>query len=238
MLTSTEVIRHIEMYLGYKFSQLEVSQEEILDIIRMETLPTFSKYFPYPVNTSVDTSLDLVPNSTNTFYLHSETEIINVNRVITNTLLNQYTSVDCVATQVSPAYYTDPISRQLDRDLYSAVKNPITFRFIAPNKVEITPRSVVGLGQLMIQINTVHPDHFGTIPLNMREYFLKLALYDVEIMLYHIRRRFQSLQTTFGEMELFVDELAEAEDKKKELLEEKFLVNSIKSSSRKKLIIA
>ena len=90
----------------------------------------------------------------------------------------------------------------------------------------------------MIQINTVHPDHFGTIPLNMREYFLKLALYDVEIMLYHIRRRFQSLQTTFGEMELFVDELAEAEDKKKELLEEKFLVNSIKSSNRKKLIIA
>lgn len=238
MLTSTEVIRYIEMRLGYKFTQLEISQEEILEVIRMETLPTYSKYFPYTINTTINTVQDLVPNTTNVFFLKSDTEIINVNRVLTNSLIGQYSTVDSIATQISPAFYSDPISRQLDRDLISSVKNPITFKFIPPNKIEITPKSILGLSSIMIQINTVHPDYFGTIPLNMREYFLKLALYDVQIMLFHIRRRFQNIQTTFGEMELFIDELQEAEDKKRELLEEKFLINSIKASNRKKLIIA
>jgi len=237
MLNTTKVIRYIEMHLGYRFSQLEITHEEILDLIDMETLITFSKYFPYqgePIN--IDCNKDKVEGHNNIYYIDSETEILNVNKMIPNAILGPYTLVTDLGINLNPSIYSNPIAAQLDMDLYSTTKNPVTFRFIHPNKIEVTPMTA-NFNNFTITVNRVHPNHFGTIPNLLRTEFLTLALYDVQIMLYKIRSRFQNIQTTFGEMNLMLDDLSNASSARQELIE-KFHANILKNPTRKKLIIA
>jgi len=237
MLNTTNVLRHIEKELGYKFSQLEITHDEILDLLKLETLTTFSKYFPYQGDLIVIEPIkDLVPGTSNIFYIDSETEILNINKLVPNSILGPYLNTSEVGVSIANSLYSNPISRQLDKDLISAVTNPTTFRFIYPNKVEITPAALAS-NTFAIMVNRVHPDHFGTIPGLLRDEFLELAVCDVKIMLYKIRTRFQNISSTFGELSLFIDDLQNAKDERKDLLD-KFRTNVLKNPNRKKIIIA
>jgi len=236
MLSQSYVLQDIEMKLGYKFNKLEVPLEDVMEVIRRRTLPVFSKYFPNVVRCNIDSKKDLVEGTSNIFYLNSETEIIGVNRLLNRAMTNTFQTLDGALSLPISNLYGDPISRQLDIDLMSAVKVPVTFQFIHPNKIQITPKSAALVCNSVL-LNTVHPDYFGTIPVNMEYIFLELAEYDVKSMLYPIRRRFQNIQTSMGEFELFVDDLAEAEDKRKDLIKESFFPNSLKYSKRKKIYV-
>lgn len=236
MLSDTEVIRYIEKKLGFKFKELELDSEEILENIRTDSLVTFSKYFPLQERLIINLESDLVPEYNNMYYLRTDHEIVNVNRIVPSSLFGANAITDLMHPTAAAMMYGDPISRQLDMDLMSSTKNPITFIFYPPNKVEITPVSSV-IQNYIIICNVVHDNSFGTIPVNMQEHFLKLALYDTQDVLYHIRNRFTSIQTTFGNIEFFLSELEGANDNKKELLEE-FKKSSILSPRRKKIIIA
>lgn len=234
MLNSTKIIRFIEKKLGYKFTELELDSDEILENIIEETLPLFSKYFPYQVKTSINNELDRVEGEGNIYYLKSDLEIININRVISNDLSGMGYSTTIQNRSISGPNL-DPISIQLSQNINSISKNPLTFDFMYPNKIRINS-SYNSLYDLLIIMNCVHPDHFGTIPVNLQEYFLKLALYDTQEALYQIRHRFSNMQTTYGNLELFIDDLQNATDKKEDMLE-KFLQSSIKGANRKKLFI-
>lgn len=236
MLNSTEVIRHIEKNLGFKLTDLELSHDEILQNIRSESLITFSKYFPYQERIRIDSKNDLAEGYNNIFYLNTENEIININRIVSSSLLGANAVYDMLHPYAQNMLHGDPITRQLNMDLVSAVKNPITWSFIPPNKIEIAPSSYV-TDNFIIVVNVVHPEHFGTIPTNLREIFLKLCLYDTQIALYNIRNRFSNLQTSFGNIELFIDDLRDAKDKKDELIE-KMVNSSIRNPNRKKIWIA
>jgi len=236
MLNSSLVIQYLESSLGYKFIDLEITHEEILDNIRKFTLVTFSKYFPYQERTRLDVVKDKVEGYENIFYLTAENEIINVNRIVGSSILGANAMTDMLHPTAASLLYGDPISRQMDLDIISSVKNPITFIFYPPNKVEISP-CANNIGNYLVILNVVHPDHFGTIPINLQDQFLQLCLYDTQSVLYNMRSRFPTLQTSFGNIELFLDRLSDAENNKKELLEE-FRKSSLKYSKRKKIIIA
>ena len=101
-----------------------------------------------------------------------------------------------------------------------------------PNQIEIYPSFITGL----VELNIVHDDTLHTIPLNMKEYFVQLALADVKTALYQIRNRFNNMQTSFGSLELFIDDLQTGKDERNELIE-KFKIASMKTARRKKLWI-
>lgn len=84
MMNQTILIRELEMDLGYKFTDLEIEHDEILEIIKIKTLPTFSKYFPYQTRITIDREKDLVPGYSNRYYLKTDSEIMNINRLVTN----------------------------------------------------------------------------------------------------------------------------------------------------------
>ena len=233
MLNETEVLRHIERELGFMFTDLELSEDEILDTIVKYTIPVFIKYAPKLEKIKVNDH-DLVGNTRNMFFLDSETEIININRVVGAGFNNDGLAIAAhVHPMAGTMNYGNPIDQQMMSDLNVTV-NPRTYRFIHPNKIEMLPGYILGQYGLIVVANAYHDNHFGSIPNNMQEYFLELATYDVQMSLYRIRSRFQNLQTTFGSLELFIDELAEARSNRRELME-LMRENSIFNSNRRKL---
>ena len=231
MLTQTTLLQNIELDLGYKFTDLEITHEEIMDIVTLRTLPEFSKYYPWQVRLRVDKKEDLVPGYTNRFYLRSDHEILNVNRVIGNST----NSIDTI-TVGTPRPTGSSGSSLYEADAYATMtgfSNVNTFQYIHPGMIEFAPNSS---SNYIIVCNVVHDKSLITVPLNMQDYFRQLAVLDVKTALYLIRNRIVNLQSTLGSIELFLDDLASARDERRDLIER--LANStIKTARRKKVII-
>jgi hypothetical protein len=229
MLNSTYIIRFIEKKLGYKFNELEISHDEIIENIQEESLITFSKYFPYQTVITIDDN-NKVEDTVNSYYLESDFEILGVAKLYDN--ISMYTDAGLLPYHMN---LHDPVSRQFTADAISINKNPLTYQFEHPNVITVMP-ALYMLRNAKVKLNCVHPRHFGTIPTNLQDEFLKLALFDTKETLYQIRHRFANLQTAFGSIELFIDDLQEAPDRRNELLEN-WRRNFAKQSNRKKLYI-
>lgn len=235
MLNATRIIQRLEKKLGYKFMDLEIDQNEIIDNLKDETLRVFSKYFPYQERAIVGPDF-VVDGYTNRFYIKTENECIGINRLIGGSLLGASYVANLLSPVSADMLLGDPISRQLNIDLLSFTSNPITFKYIEPGMIEIMP-CYNNIRSYVIVANVVHPDNFATIPVNLEDEFMKYALADTESTLFTMRQRFQNINTPYGNIELFIDRLQGAEDRKDQI-EEKWRTNSHKNSSRKKIFIA
>jgi hypothetical protein len=229
MLNTTKILRHIEKKMGYKFNELEISPEEIIENIQEETLVTFSKYFPYQTETVISDDTK-VEGTSNEYYLETEFDILGVARVHDN-----YTMYAGGGLLPYSTNMVDPMSGQWTADAISMNKNPLVYQFNHPNTVTVQPALYV-MRDTKVLLNVVHPKHFGTIDTSLQDEFLKMAVLDTKEVLYQLRHRFANLQTAFGSIELFIDDLQDAPDKKEELLE-KWRRNFAKRSNRKKLYI-
>ena len=236
MLTSTNIIKYIEGRLGFRFTDIEMSHDEIIETIRRDTLYVFSKYFPYQERIKIDSVNDLVDGYKNRYYLRTENEIINVNRIVG---IGTY-GADAIGAYIHPAAMMnlmgDPISYQMSADILSLGHNPITFVYYPPNQIEIAPNYVMSNNYRVI-LNVVHPSHFGTIPTNLQREFLDLAYYDIAANLYAMRKRFNNMQTSFGALELNLDDLQDAASRREELVQ-RMESSSLRYGKRKKVIIA
>jgi hypothetical protein len=228
-MNPTMVLQSIEKNLGATIQVLELTPDEIMRIVEQETLPTYSKYYPYFTKITIDPKTDKVPNRISTYYMKSDLEILGVSKL----LVENYMGGNGLPT-VAP-YFTNPVDRQIIADATSMYYQPFTFDFESPNIVTLFPKTHF-FGKFMLEIKCVHPSSMATIPLSMRDEFLEMALYDVRIALYPIRDRFKNINTTFGSIELFMDKLDSAYDDKKTLLE-KWRSNFAKNSKRRKMFI-
>lgn len=229
MLNATDVILYIETELGYKFTELEVDHNDVLKYIRRFTLPVWSKFYPFQQRIMLR-DCPLAEGFQNAYHLICDLPIMSVARVMTNN--SDY--IDPSIITRNTFYNQDVFAGQISVDTISMMKNPVTFKYNTEyNTLEIYPLSTV-YEDAMIICNCVHPDSFATIPENLQEYFLELVTYDVKNMLYQMRHRFANLQTVYGDIELFIDDLSEAKNNKKELLEV-LRRNAYKHKSRRKL---
>lgn len=235
MVNSTVILRHLEKKLGYKFMDLEISPDDIVENIQTDTLEVFSKYFPYIVQHKINVVEDRVEGYQNRYYIKTPLPILAVKQVY----LSNMNAFDTTGMYNSGVRYcprhNNIVDGQIMADMLSATQTPVTFNFYYPNIIEILPDQYTK-GIITVDLHCVHPQDFSTIPLNLKDEFLKLCLYDTQETLYQIRHRFANLQTAFGSIELFIDDLQEAPAKKEELME-KWRRNAYKSSRRKKLYI-
>lgn len=237
-LSQTEVIRYIERRLGYKLMDLEISPDEIIDVIQTETLPEFSKYFPYVQQVLINDA-DKVEGYDNRWRLRTpgDEEILNINRVIGLDRINNIATGggDGIVTG-NPrmgATMGNPLDNQVMADIYSLQRNPTLFHFYPPNILEITP-SYTSASAFQAVVNTVHRKNFSTIPVNLRKQFLQLALIDAADTILPLRTRFQTIQTTFGSVELMIDQLQEISQSREEVTE-KFRQSVTRMANRKKV---
>lgn len=235
MLSSTRIIRRLEKNLGYKFMDLEITHDEIIDNIKDETLRIFSKFFPYQERAVVSVD-DRVEPYDNRYYIHTQNECIGINRFIGSSLLGANYVTGLLHPIAADMLLGDPISRQLNIDLLSFTTNPVTVQYYEPGMIEITP-AYANVKCHVIVANVVHPDHFQTIPINLEDEFMKYALADTKCTLYTMRTRFQNIQTPYGNMELFLESLQNGEEEKRQLVET-WRAQSHKYSKRKKIWIA
>lgn len=236
-LNPSAILQDIENGLGFGFNELELDPNQILATIRRKSLPVFSKYYPFIVYWLLDTASNnyKVPGNDNRYYIkikNMDNAVLGVSEVF---LSNNYFG-DIAGLGYTSAISTNGSEAQLIADILSNSRVPITFKnFYEDNSFAIYPGGYTNTN-LLVKVKVVHNKDFSSIPLNMREYFLELALYDVQESLLPLRRRFANIRSALGDIELFIQDLDEAKDKRKELIET-FRRDFLKSPNRKKIYI-
>jgi hypothetical protein len=129
----------------------------------------------------------------------------------------------------------NPFETQMLNDFVSMTVTPITWEYIAPNRITIYPK-IVQYQSAILEVKAIHPKHLKTIPMNMRDEFLKMALLDVLVSLYPLRHRFESFNTAYGELRPFLDMVDRATDERTALLE-KWQSQVLKASKAKRIFI-
>jgi hypothetical protein len=209
-LTATQVLRYINRMLGTVLQELELSEEEMMRVIFQETLATYSKFFPYKYRLTISAN-EYVPGSLNTYKIPNKDnlEIIGVHKVFVANM-TQFGST------LIPLSY-NPFEGQVFNDFVSMTVTPITWEYKAPDELTVFPK-IINHRSALIEVKAIHPKHLKTIPMNMRDEFLKLCLYDVLLSLYPLRHRFESFNTPYGTMQPFMEMVDSAKADKEELI--------------------
>lgn len=229
-VTSTVVLRYLNRMLGTVVQELELSEDEMMRVVFQESLPTFSKYFPYRYRLVITEKDSIGPQYNNTYRIpnNDHLEIIGIHRIWLGHN-NQF------GGNLLPLV-NNPFETQLLNDFLSATITPTTFEFQAPNIVSIRPK-IYNMGSAMIEVKAVHPKHMKTIPMDMRDQFLQLCLYDVLQSLYPLRHRFESLTTPYGNLSPFLDMVDNAKSDRDTLIQS-WQENLLRASNAKKIWIA
>lgn len=231
-ITPSVVLRHLRRKLGALLQTLELTDEQMMTTFFQTTLPEFSKYFPFKyrvvlsekdrIKTKEYAQLYKIPNKDNL-------QIINLHNMW------NMNSTSYVTSPAVLSFYVDPFSQQLLSDQLSATTTPSTWEFVAPDMVNIKP---VYLGSdTLIEVKAVHPKHLRTVPIGLKEALLQLATLDVLESLWPLRARIQSMQSPFGQIELFMSQVESASSERQQLLD-KFSEQVLRSANAKKIWIA
>lgn len=234
-----DIIRHIKGRLGAYTRKLEISDEAIISILEQETLPTLSVYFPYYIDYILDTEDSRLPDTRNQFYLPSEIEgfyLLGVERVLPAMGGSQSTGMGNVYGGVMPSI-NNYINMKLDATILSAFMIPDTFTFFPPNTIRLNGElNFTAYKRMLLTLKVTHNKNFSTFHPGLRETIMKLAMFDVSLDILGIRKYFQNLSTTFGEVDLNLD-ILEVSDKRDDLIES-LRKNQLKNSVIKKIYIA
>lgn len=213
-ISPSMVLRHIKMRLGASHNPLPLSDEDILNLIYEETLYTFSNYYPFMYDITIDGDKYAVPGECGVYIIPVEEkglEILGISKL--------FRSEGYYTGSLYPQYNTNNFfEMQMATDIASAVQVPDTFKFIEPNRVEIFPKSTSNYN-FMLQIKCIHPPHLGTIPMSLREQFLKLCLLDTKIAIWAILKNYNQLNTAFGTIDMHIEDYENAQQERDELLE-------------------
>jgi hypothetical protein len=228
MINQTTVLRHIRMKRGFSHNISPITDEDILTTIQQETLLTFSKYYPHMFFVEVTESNDLLEREKGIYYLKTgDLEVLGVSKIFRT---SQY------LYDKWPIYNVDAFNYQMYSDLRSIVTVPSTFLFLPPNRIEVFPKFYTP-ADFTIEVKCIHPPHFNTIPLSLRDQFLELADLDVRIAIWAILKNISNINSAFGPITINTDDYSNAEDTKKALLE-KWDGLYLQEPFRKKIFIA
>jgi len=211
MLNESTVLNYIKTKLALPYLPLELSDDDILNIVRYITIPFFSKYIPDVYELSIDSSDDKYKtNKDNEFKILDPDglPILNV--------------LECIFDQSAMTMSGEPIMGLMGGDWNSLIKYVsdvekgrsiskysamrYTIEFKAPNIIRIMPKPS---GKFIVRYEREHKHDFSTIPTEFKTHFLDLAYADVANQVSKIRQHFREIQTPFGTVELNTDKLDE-----------------------------
>lgn len=229
-MTQTELLEIIKMTLGASHIPFEMDDDAIMEVIRLRTIPSFSKSFPCMEIITVDPIRDRCnPHEYGKYFLRSQLKVTGVAKAFRNEYAvmfrNQF-----------GANITNLFDYQAFSDAISAVYTPDTWAFLPPNIIEMFPK-YYNADHLLVVAKCEHPDHLMTIPEGLRDEFIELALADIKIVLYPIRKRYASVNSTYGNIELNLEILEGGKDERKEILE-RWHAQFLKEPNRKKIFFA
>lgn len=225
----TKLVNKIERRLGTRLLNLpdEMSKDYWPTIIKEDSLPTFSRYFPYKFPYYINEN---TPRKDG-FYLIDESivdgvEIIGVKDVDWQTFSN-----DSLLQQASSGYYwpvmnnysvDDVALAQIQLDTMSLFNKGYFVEWIPPNRLKV--RNSMGadvgtaLSNFKIEIYIKHRDLLTINPTKM-ETFESLAIADVATYLYNELKYYDGLETVFANTDMKLSDIQDKANNRENIIE-------------------
>lgn len=225
-LTPMSLLNKVKRSLGIQTMKLPFDDEELLQILYEDSLPVFSIYFPRYYRCKIDIT-KLQPADKveygfcNRYYLNG--------KQFENIELIDIEDVQLVQTPMD--LYFDPMFAT-GMDAYSIVANcyqesvmesmlqtPIICKLEPPNILLFDYMNTYLQGLMEFKFLVCHAKDLSTLQYTWREKITELFKLDLEIALYENLKRNDQIDTTFGQLELKIDDWQGAADKRAELIE-------------------
>jgi hypothetical protein len=208
-MDNSSILRHVKAKFGGFVNSLELSDEEMTDILLTSTLEKISITHPKEVTVMVKRIEEAVPfqPEIGRFYINTEETIINIAQFLTpNNMAFSYG-----ATNI------DPFASAMD--IGGDMENAYIPRFEAPNTLVISPNPPIGWLQFLVRLNVVHSD-FNTVKPGLLLSVQKVAAGDITEYILGERANFNEINSEFGSINLQLDKLEDAITKRDEVLQD------------------
>lgn len=195
----------------------------IVNIITDITIPVFSIYYPYKEKLYINLhDLDVVDKSGDYEKVllpdYKERKLLYVFDINYDTSVLAGLSYYSGGTPLMQGNLIDQMMlSNAGASLMNTMIPKITFNFEPPRT--LTVYNIYSSTKLVMELGFEHDKSLATIPETAREEFLKLAMLDVKENLYPSLKQYTELNTAIGNINLKLDDWANAEDQRKELLE-------------------
>ena len=227
----TLLLNKIERRLGTKLMNLpdEFGKDSWAEIIAEDTIPTFSRYFPYKITTIIDHTC-----RKDGFYfidknLPDGTVILGCKDIAWGTYradprFDRYGINFSTYDFISRDYNVEDIGlTQCSADFLSLFNLGIYIEFLKPNKIKLVSvngSEVSRHNPFPVDVYIQHPISLMTIEPTMMETFEKLAISDVAIYLYENLKFYDGINTTFNTIDLHLDTIRDWAGRREEIVRE------------------
>ena len=227
----TQLINKIERRLGVRMLNLpdEIGKPYWPTIIKEDTIPTFSRYFPYGITTVIDNTCEKDGFFFIDRNLPAGTKILGVRDIDwqayrVDPRFDRYGINFATYDFISRDYSIDDVAfSQISADFLSLFNLGIYIEFLEPNKirlVSVNGSPVSRYRPFPLKILIEHPDNLMTISPTMMETFEKLAQADVATFLFNEIKYFDNTDTVYLQLDLRLDVLNEWMGKREEIVRE------------------
>lgn len=225
MMNLSELITSIKMKLGiYGLSiPVENLDEQIHNVIKLETIKTYSQFFPqtFTMEFKLD-ELEVIKKS----YMKTSVVLPDIfaNRRIVSVRDVFPGKMDQGANHMYPElapgdnFYESIMLGHAYGHLTSAVSPPFSFEYEHPNIVHLYNFASY-TQQLTMKVDVEHFENLSSIPPSQWESFKNLAILDTKIYLYGIMKHYTDLSTALGTINLKIDDWSDAQSTREQLLE-------------------
>lgn len=222
MLNKSRVRKYVKDNLGFPFMHLELTDDEILEYIENYTLREFSYYVPEVKRVNLNLLLDVnkVPGRPNEYYITDEQglEILNVVEIYPD--MGQYVIYGHPPMGAFSHFelreFALGVATSMDVKMFSPFD--ITFEFMHPNKVRISPVSS-NIQRVAVEYERMQNPDLSGVPNEFQVLFCEFSLADIMIMLGRIRAKYENMRTPWGEIPIMKEIQDEGKEKKRELIE-------------------
>ena len=226
MMNLSELITSIKRELGIYGITLPVDNldGEIYDIIKAETLKTFSQFFPQKHTLELDfNQLDVLREGYSETIIRLPIELFGDRRVISVLDVNK-SSMHKNTGYMTPEiiggmeFYDTMMMGHATAHLNSITTPPFTFKFMPPQTLHLYNYTALTTS-LSVTIALEHFENLSSIPNSSWESFRELAVLDAKRSLYGMIKHYNGIQTAHGTIDLKIDDWADAVAQRKEIVE-------------------
>lgn len=229
-LSPNYLLNKCKRKLGIKTFPLPMNDDELLEILYEDTLPTFSKFYPRYTTLKMNLN-DLEPAE----YVTDNLPAIQYGRRAYHIDISKY-GKDLVILDIEDVKnignnYSDYISCEVGfqngYDLFTAAAAqnqmesmliaPVIFFFQAPDILVIDEPGIFNRNVVSITFLLVHAYDLSTVKMTYVDKLSSLFMIDLQISLYPLMKHMDKIDTPFGTIDLKIDSWENAEDKRKDL---------------------
>ena len=240
IITPQLLLKKVKRKLGLRTLPVTYTDDEILDILYEDTLPTFSIYFPTTFTMKIDLAhckhapVDTTNRAQRAYFLD-----LPYGMTVLEVSDLQYfdgSISDYYAPQFNYGDSFEIFNTQIMQGMIeSMIAVPIVYEFQQPNILIIEEPNGTLPSVVTCTFNIVHSKDLSTIRYTYLDFITELFCIDCKIAFYEEMKRYNNIDTTFNEIDLKIDDWENAKDKREELLEKwenKFLAHRRKTIYR------